>query len=86
MKEIKSITGRWKQHAAVSGIDKWPAKEKSLAMMMFFAGFSAAFEAFTGEVADLPEAQAMHVMSAMQQEIAQIESLASQILGEMKPS
>lgn len=82
----KSIKGRWEEHAAVSGIDTWPNREKSLAIMMFYAGFAAAFEMMTGEVADLPEPEAMHVLSEIEREIAQIEALASRVLGEIKPN
>ena len=54
-----TIAGRWRQHVEASGIDKaLPRREQGLAMLMFYAGFSAALDAGL-EVAEFPEDEAM---------------------------
>lgn len=81
-----TIAGRWKQHVEASGIDKaLPRREQSLAMLMFYAGFSAALDA-TMEVADFPELDAMQLLSAMHTEVKQVEAMATRVLGGVQPS
>ena len=70
-----TIAGRWREHVKASGIDKaLPKREQGLAMMMFYAGFSAALDAGL-EVAELPEDEAMQLLSAMHTEVQQVEAL-----------
>ena len=76
-----TIAGRWKQHVAASGIDKaLPTKVQALAMLMFYAGFSAALDASI-EVADFPEDEAVQLLAALSREVKHMESLASSVLG-----
>ncbi len=52
-KQFMTIAGRWRQHVAASGLDKsLSRRDQSLAMLMFYAGFSASLEAAL-ELADL---------------------------------
>lgn len=81
-----SIAGRWQQHVKASGIDKTlPRKELGLAMLMFYAGFSAALDA-TVETADYPESEAMQLLNAMQNEVKQIAALAERLTSGSMPS
>ena len=76
-----TIAGRWQQHVKASGIDKaLPTREQGLAMLMFYAGFSASLDA-TMEVADFPEDQAMELLSALHAEVKQVEAMAARLLG-----
>ena len=80
-KPFLTVAGRWKQHVAASGIDqKLPKREQALAMLMFYAGFSAALEAAL-EVAEFEENEAMHLLQALQTEVEQVEAMASRLLG-----
>ena len=84
--EFRTIAGRWRQHVEASGIDKaLPKREQGLAMLMFYAGFSAALDAGL-EVAEFPEDEAMQLLPAMHTEVKQIEALAARILGGAQPS
>ncbi len=75
--QFLTIAGRWKQHVAASGIDKsLPQRELGLAMLMFYAGFSAALDA-TLEASDFPEEDAMHLLQAMHTEVEQVEAMAT---------
>lgn len=79
--QFRTIAGRWRDHVAASGIDKaLPKREQALAMMMFYAGFAASLEAGI-EVAALPEAEAVQLLQALQDEVKMIESLAAKLLG-----
>lgn len=79
--QFLTIAGRWRQHVASSGIDKaLPKREQGLAMMMFYAGFSAALEAGI-EVAEFPEDEAVQLLSALHTEVKQVEALATRALG-----
>lgn len=81
-----TIAGRWRQHVAVSGIDKkLPLREQSLAMMMFYAGFAAALEAQL-EIADCDEAEAIRLLSAMHTESQQVCALAERALSGGAPA
>lgn len=76
-RQFQTIAGRWKQHVAASGIDKALTKhELGLAMLMFYAGFSAALDA-TWEVSDFQEDDAMRLLSAMHTEVEQLEAMAT---------
>lgn len=78
--QFLTIAGRWKQHVAASGIDKsLSRREQALAMLMFYAGFSASLDASL-EVAAFPEDEAMQLLSALQMEVHQVEAMASRIL------
>lgn len=84
--EFLTIAGRWRQHVAASGLDKaLPKREQSLAMMMFYAGFSAALDAGL-EVADYPEDEAMQLLAALHTEVKQIEALATRVFNGVQPS
>ena len=75
-----TIAGRWRQHVEASGIDKaLPRREQGLAMLMFYAGFSAALDAGL-EVAEFPEDEAMQLLSAMHTEVKQVEAMATRVL------
>lgn len=75
--QFQTIAGRWKQHVAASGIDKSLSKrELGMAMLMFFAGFSAALDA-TLEASDYPEETAMQFLQAMHTEVEQVEAMAT---------
>lgn len=75
-----SIAGRWRQHVAASGMDKRLSKrDQALAMMMFYAGFSASLDA-SMELAEYPEEQAMQLMEALSTEVQQLEAMATQQL------
>lgn len=76
--QFLTIAGRWKRNAAISGIDKFPRKEQALAMMMFYAGFSAALEANL-EIAEFPEDEAVQLMQALDTEVKQIEAMATHL-------
>jgi len=79
--EFLTIAGRWQQHVAASGLDtKLPRREQGLAMLMFYAGFSASLEA-TMQVAEFPEDQAMQLLAALHKEVQQVEAMATRILG-----
>lgn len=78
--QFLTVAGRWKQHVAASGIDKaLPRREQALAMLMFYAGFSAALDAGL-KIADLPDADAVHLLVALQAEVKQMEAMAARIL------
>lgn len=84
--QFLTIAGRWKQHVEASGIDKaLPRREQGLAMLMFYAGFSAALDAGL-EVAEFPEDEAMQLLTAMHTEVKQIEAMATRILGGVQAS
>lgn len=79
-KQFLSIAGRWRQHVAASGIDKsLPKHEQSLAVLMFYAGFSAALDANL-EIAELEEDEAVQILIALDAEVKQIEAMAARIL------
>jgi len=51
--QIMTIAGRWRHHAAASGmVNSMSTRDQTLAMLMFYAGFSAALDAML-EVADV---------------------------------
>lgn len=77
-KTFKTIAGRWREHVAASGMDKLPRREQALAMMMFYAGFSAALDANL-EVAEFPEAEAMQLFAAMHKEVQMLEAVATRV-------
>lgn len=78
--QFLTIAGRWKQHVEASGIDKaLPRREQGLAMLMFYAGFSAALDAGL-EAAEFPEDEAMQLLSAMHTEVKQVEAMATRVL------
>lgn len=78
--QFLSIAGRWKQHVEASGIEKsLTPRELSMAMMMFFAGFSAALDASL-EVASYAEDDAMHLLTALHTEVQQVEAMATRAL------
>ncbi len=80
-KQFLTIAGRWRQHVEASGIDKsLPRSEQALAMLMFYAGFSAALDANL-EIAEFSEAEAMQLLSALHTEVQQIEAMATHMLG-----
>lgn len=78
--QFLTIAGRWKQHVAASGMCSLPKREQSLAMLMFYAGFSAALDANL-EVAEFPEAEAVQLLQALSTEVQQIEAIAARVLG-----
>lgn len=81
MNEFLTIAGRWKHLVTASGIDKaLPRKEQGLAMLTFYAEFSAALDAAM-EVAAFEEDEAMQLLDALRTEAKQVEALASRILG-----
>jgi hypothetical protein len=78
--QYATIAGRWKHHVAASGIDKTlPRKEQALAMLMFYAGFSAALDATT-ELAAFDEAEAVQILQALHTEVKQVEAMATRLL------
>lgn len=78
--QFLTIAGRWKQHVAASGLDKTlPRKEQAHAMLMFYAGFSAALEA-TSEVATFEEAEAVQLLQALHVEVKQVEAMAARLV------
>ena len=81
-----SIAGRWQEHVKASGIDKTlPKKELGLAMLMFYAGFSAALDA-TAEAADFPEAEAMQLLILLHTEVQQMAGVAERLTSGQAPS
>jgi len=79
--QFLTIAGRWKQHVQASGIDKaLPRREQVLAMLMFYAGFSASLDA-TLEVAQFDEAEAVQLLEALRTEVRQVEAMATRIVG-----
>jgi len=84
--QFRTVAGRWKQHVEASGIDKsLPRKEQALAMLMFYAGFSASLDAAL-EVAAFPEDEAIRLLSALQMEVRQVEAMASRFASGVEPS
>ena len=80
-KEFLTIAGRWREHVRISGLDKaLPPRELSLAMLMFYAGFSACLDAGL-EIAEFPDDQAMKLFEALHKEVKQVEAMASGTLG-----
>lgn len=84
-KQFRTIAGRWKMHAEVSKLDRLTERDQTLAMLMFFAGFSAALDA-TMEVADFPEGDAMQLLSHLHGEVEQIEAMATRFMSGVVPS
>lgn len=81
-----SIAGRWQQHVKASGIDRTlPKKELGLAMLMFYAGFSAALDA-TIETADYPEDEAIRLLNLLHTEVQQIAGVAERLTSGNVPS
>lgn len=79
--QFLTVAGRWKQHVQESGIDKaLPRREQGLAMLMFYAGFSAALEAAL-EVAAFEEAEGVQLLQALRTEVQQVEAMAARLLG-----
>lgn len=79
--QFLTVAGRWKQHVAASGIDKvLPRKEQALALMMFYAGFSAALDAAM-EVAAFEETEAVQLLQALRTEVQQVEAMATRLIG-----
>lgn len=84
--QFLSIAGRWQQHVKATGIDKTlPRKELGLAMLMFYAGFSAALDA-TAETADYPEGEAVQLLSLMHTEVQQLAGVAELMTSGTLPS
>lgn len=84
--QFLTIAGRWRQHVDASGIDKALSKrELDLAMLMFYAGFSASLDAGL-EVSEFPEDEAMQLLTALHTEVKQVEAMVSRILGGTQPS
>lgn len=80
-KTFPTIAGRWQMHVEASGIDKaLSRRDQSLAMLMFYAGFSAALDANL-EVAEFPEDEAMQLFRLMHDEVKLIETIAAKLLG-----
>lgn len=79
-KPFLSVAARWREHVRVSGLDKaLPPRELSLAMLMFYAGFSASLDAGL-EIAEFSDDQAMRLFSALHTEVKQFEAKASEVL------
>ena len=75
-----TVAGRWKHHVQASKIDRsLTRREQALAMLMFYAGFSAALDA-TMEVAEFDEQEAVQLLQALRTEIQQVEAMASHLL------
>lgn len=84
--QFLTIAGRWRQHAAAGGIEqRLSNRDQALAMMMFYAGFSAALDAAL-ELAEYPEGEAMQLMMALSKEVQQVESMAAQLLSGAQPN
>lgn len=84
--QFRTISGRWKQHVAATGIDhSLSRRQQSLAMLMFYAGFSAGLDAVI-EMSEFPENEAMHLMQSLQGEITQVEAIANQMVTGVRPS
>jgi hypothetical protein len=79
-KQFLTIAGRWKQHVAASGMDALPRGEQTRCMLMFYAGFSAALDA-NMEVAEFEEEDAMRLLTALHNEVQQIEAMATRMTG-----
>jgi hypothetical protein len=80
-KQFMTIAGRWEQHVQASGLDKrLPRREQALAMLMFYAGFSASLDAGL-EIAEFPEGEAMQLLSALHNEVKQVQAMAERLLG-----
>lgn len=75
-KQFLTISGRWKQHAQAAGLDQRPREEQAKAMLLFFAGFSAALDA-TMEIAELDELEAMRMLSCMHEEVKLVAGAAA---------
>lgn len=70
--QFRTIAERWRDHVAVSGIDKALLKQElALAILMFYAGFSAALDAGT-EVAAFSDAEAVQLLQALQNEVKKL--------------
>jgi hypothetical protein len=84
--QFLTIAGRWRQHAAASGIEhRLSKRDQALAMMMFYAGFSAALDAAL-ELAEYPEDQAMQLMMSLSKEVQQVEAMATQLASGAQPN
>jgi hypothetical protein len=85
-KEFLTIAGRWKQQVHASRIyETLPRQERALAMLMFYAGFSAALDAGS-EAAAFPDGEAVRLLAALHTELQQVESMATRVLGGGLPS
>lgn len=79
-KPFPTIAERWREHVRISGLDKaLPKRELTLAMLMFYAGFSACLDAGL-EIAEHSDDQAMQLLQAMHVEVKQLESKAGEVL------
>lgn len=84
--QFRTVSGRWKDHVAASGIDKTlPRREQAMAMLMFYAGFSAALDA-AREIADYSDDDAVALLQGLEREIMQVEALASRVVAGVTPS
>ena len=78
-KQFLSIAGRWREHVRISGLDKaLPSRELSLAMMMFYAGFSASLDAGV-EIAEFPDDEALGLLSALHHEVKQVQAVVDRV-------
>ena len=85
-KQVLTIAGRWRQAQQASGLDKaLSRRDQSLAMLMFYAGFSAALEANL-EIAELTEKDGVHVLQALMLEVKQVEGMAQRLGADITPS
>ena len=83
--EFLTIAGRWKHAAKVSGMDKLPRGEQALAMMMFYAGFSASLEAGI-ELANIDERAAVGILQALHREVETVSAMADKVFSGAEPS
>lgn len=84
--QILTIAGRWKQHSQASGLEqKLPKRERTMAMLMFYAGFSAGLEAMN-EIAALDEKDAVQLLQALHIEVLQLEAMATRQFAAGMPS
>lgn len=79
--EFLSIAGRWRKHVAAAKLDTvLPKREQALAMLMFYAGFSAALDA-AQEVAMFSEDEAISLLTKLSEEVLTVEAIAGRVLG-----
>lgn len=82
--QFMTIAGRWRKHEEI--LKHLPKRERALAMMMFYAGFSASLEAGL-ELAEIDDdAECVRLLQCMHEEVKMVEAMAVRVMAEIVPS
>ena len=84
-RKFLTIAGRYRQSAQAAEFAKLPERERTLALIVFYAGFAAALEA-TKELAEFDEDEALEIICAMAEEAQQFAAVVTRASEGKPPS